>query len=323
MKIFLWILLGLLALYLLFVLLPSLLSFFYSYGGREGKDLDREPLSRLQKSQYKDLLPVIFQGNRWYREIFPQMSEHTIRSYDGLKLMAHYLDQGFSRTAVLMHGFHTTIGNNFGVIGQDLLALGFNLLFPDQRCFGGSEGVFCSFGQREHRDLLRWIEYADRDLHAEEILVFGVSMGGVAVSFASGRIENPKVKLLVDDCAFTSIYELQMQSAKNFHVPGKIMMPYVERFARWFIGIDIRKSTESSLKNARIPMFFIHGGADKSVPLEWGIRNYNACSSEKEQMIEQDAGHAVAYVASGAEGKERLRRLVQKYFSEPKGEETA
>ena len=154
MKVALWILLGLLALYMIFILAPSVFSFLYSYGGREGKDLDREPEKWLKKTQYREYLPRITQGNRWYRELLPEMSVHTIRSYDGLKLSAHYLDRGMKKTAILLHGFHTSISNNFGVIGQDLLSFGFNLLFADQRCFGGSEGVFCSFGQREQYDFL-------------------------------------------------------------------------------------------------------------------------------------------------------------------------
>ena len=93
MKIVLWIFLVLLFLYLVFVLAPSVFSFLYSYSRREGKDLDTLPVKWLQKTQYRDHLDRIFQGNRWYREQAEKMPVYTIQSFDGLKLAAHYLDQ--------------------------------------------------------------------------------------------------------------------------------------------------------------------------------------------------------------------------------------
>ena len=315
MKIVLWIFLVLLFLYLVFVLAPSVFSFLYSYSRREGKDLDTLPVKWLQKTQYRDHLDRIFQGNRWYREQAEKMPVYTIQSFDGLKLAAHYLDQGAKKLAILVHGFHTTVGNNFGVIAQDLVEFGWNLLFVDQRCFGSSEGHFCCYGLKEQYDVLSWIDFAEKEFRPEEILLFGVSMGGATVSFASDKIDNPKVKLAVNDCAFTSIYELQMPTAKIFRVPGKVMMPYVEHFTKWFLGINIRQSTEESLRNAKVPFFFIHGAADEAVPLEWGNRNYAACGSEKEQLVIEDAGHAVAYIASGDDGKEKLRQILNQYFS--------
>ena len=122
------------------------------------------------------------------------------------------------------------------------------------------------------------------------------------------------MKALVDDCGFTCVYDLQVLTAKKRHLPGWLMMPLVILFTKCFFGIDIRCSTENALKNSKRPVFFIHGAKDDAVPVSWEQRNYEACGSVKEQMIVKDAGHAVAYIASGDEGKERLRAFIQKYY---------
>lgn len=315
MKIVFWILGGLVLLYLNFAVIPTLIAFFCTYKGLSGEDLDRTDEEDLSNSQYVPYMPRIRAGIEWYRRITPEMTTVHTESYDGLKLAGHYYDAGHRKTAIFFHGYHTTIPNNFGVVSQDLLALGFNLLFVDQRGFGESEGKACCFGLKEQYDVLSWCEYTDRELHAEEILVFGVSMGGATVAYSSDKIVNPKVKALIDDCGFTCVHDLQVLTGKRRRVPVWLMMPLVRVFAKLFHGIDITYSTEKALKNAKRPMLFIHGTEDIAVPFSWGQKNIDACGSEKETLIVENAGHAVAYIASGDEGKDKLKQFVIKYFN--------
>ena len=314
MKILFWIIMILLFLYITFAFAPSLYAFFHTYAGREGENLDRIQ-DELAGTQYPPFLPQIIGGIRWYESLQDSLREVSTLSREGLRLAGYYLDCGSKRTAILFHGYHTTIANNFGVIAQDLKDMGFNLLFVDQRAFFKSEGKHCCFGLKEQYDVLSWIDFTDKTLGAEEILVFGVSMGGTTVAYSSDKIDNPKVKALVNDCGFTCVYDLQTLTGIRHHAPISIMMPHVRFFAKLFLGIDIRFSAENALKNSTRPVFFIHGTEDLAVPLSWEEKNYKACGSEKEQMLIPGVGHAVAYVASGEEGRRRLKEYLRKYFS--------
>ena len=311
MKILFWILGAAAGLYLLFGFLPSLIAFLYTYAGREGEDLDRVKKD-FSSSQYGPYLPKIYEGLNWYRSL--PLQDVSVRSREGFRLKGGYLSAGSEKTAILFHGYHTTVGNNYGILGKDLYDQGFNILFVHQRAFFGSEGRVCSYGQREQYDVLSWIEYADQELKAEKILLVGVSMGGATVCYASDKIENPKVRAIIDDCGFTSIRELQTLEGVRRKVPIKIMMPHAAFFAKLFYRIDVDKTPEQSLPHAKVPILFIHGTADESVPLSWGQRMYDACGSEKQKMLVEGAGHAVAYIASGDQGKRRVQAFLRKYF---------
>ena len=74
-------------------------------------------------------------------------------------------------------------------------------------------------------------------------------------------------------------------------------MYIAEGFAKLFCGFSFRacNSTET-LKNAKVPVLFIHGEADNFVPLEHTLRSHAACASRCELLTVKGAEHGMSYL---------------------------
>ena len=133
----------------------------------------------------------------------------TILSDDGLKLNAFYFPSAVpsDKTVVLVHGHNSHGMKDNSLKAVRYLAQGFNVLLPDNRACGKSEGKWETFGAKESLDTLRWIERLVADNPQVKIFADGCSLGGATVCLLSNRALPENVKFLVSDCAFVSAKE--------------------------------------------------------------------------------------------------------------------
>ncbi len=166
----------------------------------------------------------------------------------------------------------------------------------------------------EQYDLLKWIEYEAKKNSVEEIVLYGSSMGSAAVGYASDKITEPKVKVLVIDCAFVSPDRQLRCDGRTRKLPTFLLLP-VMRVIAWFdMHEDIYRPVGKSLQNTHIPVLFIHGEADRTVPIEQGMENYKACGSEKEFISVAGADHILAYVTGGKEVQRKTEEFINKHL---------
>ena len=227
--------------------------------------------------------------------------ELCLTSYDGKKLYAYYYDRGYDKTAVMVHGYRSNPFNNFSYIGGKLLDRGYNLLFIYHRAHGPSDGNFISMGQREYRDVLQWVEFIAAKESVKEIIVYGTSMGAATVGYASDKIKSDKVKLLVCDCGFTSYFDLLKYLIKAGHAHVLLAGIFPFFFWGWITGVRMKRSVTGCIKKTTIPMCFIHGESDTSVPIGHTVKNFEACPTEKLLITVPGAGHTTSLLVGGEE----------------------
>ena len=76
-----------------------------------------------------------------------------VNSNDGLKLHAFWIPAENARgTILLAHGYRSTMLVDFGLAFAFYHALGMNILVPNQRAHGESEGRYITFGVKESED---------------------------------------------------------------------------------------------------------------------------------------------------------------------------
>ena len=85
------------------------------------------------------------------------------------------------------------------------IEMGFTVLMPGLRGHGESTGHYIGMGWHNRLDMLRWIDEIVRDDPEAEIVLFGISMGGATVMMTSGEALPPNVKVIVEDCGYTSV----------------------------------------------------------------------------------------------------------------------
>lgn len=221
----------------------------------------------------------------------------TISSADGFTLHATYYKpaQESHDWAILVHGYgrDQTFANDYA---EEYLKRGYNVLTPDLRGCGTSEGIYLTMGALESQDVVLWDEkIVERDPQAK-IIFHGVSMGAATVMMAAA-LEPKNLVAVVEDCGYTSAYEMfTAQLDKIFGLPEFPIMPIVDVVSKIKTGVAISDAAPiESVKKISVPILFIHGNEDKLVPYEMVDKLFDATNSAvKEKFVVEGAGHADA-----------------------------
>ncbi len=297
---------------IVFILGPSICMFFMIFG--KGKCRPFESID-LSETYYSDYENDIRNGISLLKS--RMTAETSITARDGTKLCADLAFRGSNKIAVLVHGYHASPTNNFHNLGNLLYDEGYDLLMIHQRAHGKSNGRHCSFGIIERFDLLDWLDWLKNYQNVTDIVVCGVSMGATTAALAIDKITDHRIKALTLDCGFISPEEQMKFTCRKFRVPfASLVLPTVNLFVKLFIKGNTNVSTLDTLSRTQLPILFIHGTADSSVPYSSSERNFAACSSiDKELLLVEDAEHTLAISTGGNKVKKQVLEFLDKYVN--------
>ena len=250
----------------------------------------------------------------YYNKALPKQ-DVSIKAGDGITLYGSYIPaEGEAvRTVLLAHGYHSSGDKDFSGIMQFYHENGCNLLAIEERSHMRSGGRYITMGLRESEDVKRWCEYLNRELGAENLPLYlhGVSMGAATVMMAQGENLPKNVVGIIADCGFTSPFEIAVAVMKTkMKGPVKFSVEWVNHISKRVAGIDLKeKNTVRILKNAKIPMLFIHGTMDDFVPVHMTIKSYHACAAPKRIMLVDGATHAMSWLVDTERYKEAILAL--------------
>ncbi|AZP92732.1 alpha/beta hydrolase [Enterococcus mundtii] len=237
-------------------------------------------------------------------------------STDGLKLSAIYLPATDShKTAIVAHGY---MGNaetmaNYAKMFHDL---GYNVLVPDARGHGKSEGDYIGFGWHERKDYVKWIDQVlETNGQSEEIVLYGISMGAATVMMTSGESLPTNVKAIIEDCGYSSVNEeLAYQLNELFSLPPFPLIQVTSLMTKIRAGYFFGEADAiKQLEKNQLPMLFIHGDADTFVPYEMLDKVYQATNGPKEKYIVPGAEHAKAYSIDPENYQKTVSSFLEKY----------
>ena len=221
-----------------------------------------------------------------------------ITSFDNLNLHGFYI-QGKNpshKYVILLHGYKTS-GLFMAHYAIPYYEKDWNILVPEHRAHGKSEGRFITMGFLESKDILQWINFIiEKDANAE-IVLHGVSMGASTVILTIGNSKLPKNVIAgVEDCGYTSAKEeFSYQIKTKFKLPSFPIIPLASFFAKLGLGVSFKDiDCIKALKKNTTPILFIHGDADTFVPFEMEDKLYIETSAKKEKVVIEGATHAKA-----------------------------
>ncbi|TLG74229.1 alpha/beta hydrolase [Culicoidibacter larvae] len=245
-----------------------------------------------------------------------------MNSRDGLQLHGIYIpgnDLNVDNvTVVLAHGYS---GNAKGMISFAQYyhsRYGYNILMPDDRGHGESEGDYIGMGWPDRIDYLDWIsKMIDQNGKDSQIIVHGVSMGGATVAMLSGETLPEQVKFLVEDCGYTSAWDIfEYQLNDLYSLPAFPILNATSVMTKIRAGyLFDEASAVEQVKKATLPMIFVHGSDDTFVPTEMVYQLYDAAPVEKELLIVEGAQHGNAFsVDQTGTYKQLINTYIQDYI---------
>lgn len=223
----------------------------------------------------------------------------SITSFDGLTLRGNYYEYApGAPVELMMPGYRGEAERDLCGGVQRCFTLKRNVLLVDQRACGKSDGNVITFGIREHRDCLSWVDYLIKRFDGDvKIILTGISMGAATVMITGGTELPPQVCGIIADCGYTSAKDIIQKVIRDMKLPPKLAYPFVKLGARLYGGFDLDAvSPIEAMKNCRVPVFFIHGEADDFVPCEMTLRNAAACAAPHKVFTVPGAGHGLAYM---------------------------
>ncbi len=224
--------------------------------------------------------------------------EHTYTtSNDNLKLHNYVLKNDDShKWAVVVHGY-TSQAIKMSAYAKNFYEMGYNIVMPDLRGHGQSEGHYIGMGWDERLDIIDIVNDIVEHDPDSEILLFGVSMGAATVMNVSGEPLPSNVKAVIEDCGYTSTWdEFAYQLKTMYNLPAFPLLNAASMIAKSKAGYGFNDGSPiEQIKKSITPTLFIHGDKDGFVPFFMLDELYNASPVEKEILIIKDAEHAESH----------------------------
>ena len=284
--------LGMLALWVLLVVIYGLISFLIVQGVTKA---DRHP----QEEHPSD-----------YNLVFEDV-EFASRRGD-VALSGWYLPgEDSSPHLIFVHGIGSVrSGDNAVELATRMVDLGYNVLLFDLRGHGSSEGDKVSGGFFERWDVLGALDYlVERGVDPSRMGLMGFSMGAATLIMAA--TEEPRITAVVADSPFADASDLiARESARKTPFPEWMMpifIPTTKLMARTIYGINIGSLVpEKSVAELGYPIFVIHGLADDRIPWEHGQRVAAAAEEGSSLWLLPGVDHVDAFLTHPDEYVERV-----------------
>jgi hypothetical protein len=202
---------------------------------------------------------------------------------DGVRLHGWFAPrEGARHTLLWCHGNAGNISDRLGQLKPLLEQVDAHVLMLDYRGYGRSEGAPDEEGL--YKDARAAYDYllTRREVDPRKIVPFGQSLGGaVAVDVA---VQRPCAGLILES-TFTSGKDMAKKAFPGLPV---------------FYFIRTRFDSDAKIANLHIPILFMHGTVDGTVPFALGKKLYEAANQPKEFYEVPGADHNDPFVVGGA-----------------------
>ena len=278
---------------------------------KEPQWLNEDALNKTPAGKY---YKHIAKADKWLKENNAQ--DVYILSSDGLRLHGLWvLNPEAKGTVVLTHGYRSTYLLDVSDAIPYYYSLGLNVLIPEHRSHGKSEGKFITFGVKESEDVLRWIEFHNSEYGNIPLLLGGVSMGASTLLFLADRELPDNVKGIVADCGFTSPAAIISKVFRSvIHLPAAPSVWLADVYARIFAGFSLyEKDTRKILSNSRVPVLMIHGAEDGFVPCQMSRDGFGVCCEPKQLLVVDGADHGLSFLIDTAGYSSAVNSFINQY----------
>lgn len=259
-------------------------------------------------------LPAFQEASAWFMKHHQPVS---ILSEDHLELQANYMDHDSDKTIIVVHGYANGAPDGMCEFARQFYEEGCNVLCPILRGHNPSSGSWITMGWKDKDDLLQWISWLLTANPRQQIVLFGVSMGGATVMMAADQVPG-QVTGIIEDCGYPNLAEQFFYQLKDclgiLAIPVLAMASLLSKLKLHFFFTEA--TAIPALHKTTLPFLFIHGTKDDLVPFEMLEESYQACGSRhKKKVVVEGAVHANSVFANPQLYWSSVHAFLQEAFS--------
>lgn len=227
--------------------------------------------------------------------------EVDVTASDGAKLHGYFYNEGSDVTVVVLPRFYLDGTADFlpGTYLHELT--GCNILMPDPRMHGESEGEYFTYGVTERYDIPIWLAWVEEKLGEQTFILWGEGTGANTSLFAAADGLLPEnVAFVVAESPYASLHELAKGSIwKWYSVPAVPFLAAIEakvsRCASFSVkDVELADALEGS--DTDVPVLFLRSSYDTYILPEWSEAVENAYPGPQD-VIAGGAAHGTVYAA--------------------------
>ncbi len=259
---------------------------------------------------------IIMRNNEWYEKegrkklgipykeriaksssaFWSQGSECTVTTTDDLILRAEVFDQCAKTWVICLHGYRSDGQADCQDAAEKFWAAGYNVLVPDLRGHGRSEGKEIGLGWLDRMDLLLWIDKILEKDPQTQIFLYGLGMGAATLLLASGEVMPVQVAGLISDSSYTSVYSAIRASLPQFsRLPVKRFLRLANRYSKHLVGYPfLQISVTRQVGSNHLPVLFLQGEKDTFLSEKEINTLMEATAGPKQKVLFPNMGHLQA-----------------------------
>ncbi len=204
---------------------------------------------------------------------------------DGVRLHAWYVPGKGERTLLLLHGNAGNIGHRVYNVMMTVNQLGVDVLIPDYRGYGRSEGTPTEQGTYLDGEAALSYLTVERGIEPTDLVLFGRSLGSAVA-----------VELATRHSFHAVVLESPLTSVEEF---ARLHYPALSGVAATDAAVRTQYDSLSKIGRVTSPLMILHGDVDDIVPFEMGERLFAAAGEPKHFYRIEGAGHNDTYVVGG------------------------
>lgn len=193
-------------------------------------------------------------------------------------------DEENSKWVVILHGYNGSMEDIYD-IAMHYVEKGYNVLMPDLRAHGESEGSFFGMGWLDRMDVINWIDVILKDNPSAEVVIHGIDIGADAALMLTGEPVKSSVKAIVAEGAYTNAWEVVKQEYKTRHEKWPVfpLLHMINPVMKVWAGYSLKEADAvKQVKNSNIPILLIRGENDTYATEEMTNQLDKAIASEHE-----------------------------------------
>ena len=174
------------------------------------------------------------------------------------------IDENSKRWVVLLHGFGGSMEDMYDV-AMHYAKEGYNVLLPDLRANGESEGSMIGMGWLDRLDVINWIDVLLKDYPDAEIVIHGVDMGADTALMLAGEPVKSSIKAIVAEGAYDNAWNVVKEEYKVRHEdwPTFPILNMINPVLKVWGGYSLKEADAvKQVKQTDIPILYIQGDGD-------------------------------------------------------------